>query len=288
MNVVPAGRALGPLVSLLLGLGSVTGGCSADGQEGASASPERSAVSPTSTPSPAYDPLPWRAVDGPLGRCGPLPQRVADQRYQLVSLRGPAGAVLPAVTAGHGRTVAILVHQTDGNGLCGWLSFAQHLAGVPGVRALALDLCTYGEARCEGGYVERQTDQVRLAVDHALETLHAERVVLVGASMGGSLAVLTAARDHRVDAVVDLSGPDEWAAPAVHVAARGLEAPTLFAVARDEGEDEVAAMRKAAASAPRGSELALEEAGHGYELLEEPDGRPTGLSGRVLAWVRGR
>jgi dienelactone hydrolase len=244
--------------------------------------------SPTATSTPAYDPLPWTVMDGPLDRCGPVPQRVVDQRFRPVVLRGPAGARLPAVSAGHGPTVAVLLHQTDGNGLCGWLGFAQQLARQRGVTALALDLCAYGAARCEGGYVARQTDQVRLAVDHALDDLGARRVVLVGASMGGSLAVLTGAVDDRVDAVVDLSGPDEWSAPAVHRAARGLSVPALFAVARDEGEEEVAAMRRAAAAAPEGSELVLEESGHGYELLEEADGRPTRLARQVQAWVVGR
>ncbi|MBW8752403.1 MAG: alpha/beta fold hydrolase, partial [Propionibacteriales bacterium] len=114
------------------------------------------------------------------------------------------------MTIGAGRTVVVLVHQTDGGGFCGWLSFAARIAAVPGQVAVAVDLCGYGQAVCPQGStaVGRQVEQVRLAIDEAVRRFHPRRVVLVGASMGGSLAVLTAARDHRLDAVVDLSGPD--------------------------------------------------------------------------------
>lgn len=76
---------------------------------------------------------------------------------------------------------------TDGNGLCGWLPYAPLLTHGTGAAALLVDLCGYGASRFRAGYgFSRQTDQVSLAVDHAVRRMHADRVVLVGASMGGS------------------------------------------------------------------------------------------------------
>jgi dienelactone hydrolase len=198
--------------------------------------------------------------------------------------------VLPAVTIGRGRTVVVLLHQTDGNGFCGWLSFAAQIAAVPGQAALAFDLCGYGEARCPAGNtdLDHQLAQVSAAIDEAVRRFHPRRLVLVGASMGGSLAVLTAARDHRPDAVVDLSGPDEWRGAVVHERAAGVRAPLLVAMSDGDGADEVAAAEATAEAAGPDSQFVGAEAGHGYVLLEDADGRPTPLSEQVLAWIAGR
>ena len=240
------------------------------------------------TTPPAYDAGPWQPLPG-LGRCGPQPPRLAHQRFAQTAVRGP-GLVLPAVTAGHGRTVAVLVHQTNGNGFCGWLTFAQRVAQVPGQTALAFDLCGYGQSDCASGSttIGRQVAQVRAAVDHAQRRLHARRIVLVGASMGGSLVVLAGARDPRVDAVVDLSGPDEWGGAAVHVHGAELRVPLLVAMSRGEHAEEVTAARSLADAAPPGSAFLVPDTGHGYELLETADGRPTALADEVLARIAGR
>ena len=195
---------------------------------------------------------------------------------------------MPAVTTGRGRTVAVLIHQTDGGGLCGWLDFAARIAEVPGQRALAFDLCGFGDAQCPGGNfaAQRQVDQVRMAIDEAVRS-GARRVVLVGASMGGSLAVLTAAADPRVDAVVDLSGPDAWRGASVHRRAAEVTVPMLVAMADDEAPQEVAAARAAARVAVDGSFVDV-TAGHGYDLLADADGRPTAMADRVLTAVAGR
>jgi dienelactone hydrolase len=247
-------------------------------------------ASPVASSSPANAPssTPWAALPG-LGRCGPQPPQLAEVRYRRTTLRSP-GRSLPAVVTGHGRTVVVLVHQTDGGGLCGWLSFAARIAAVPGQTALAFDLCGYGDADCAPGNtaVPRQVEQVRLAIDAAQRRLHARRIVLVGASMGGSLAVLTAARDHRVDAAVDLSGPDEWQDAHVSRHAADVQVPLLVAMATDEGADAVAAARATADAGAPGSAFVGAEAGHGYALLEDTAGAPTPIAERVLELIAAR
>ena len=264
---------------------AVAAGCSAD--SGGDVAGTRQTTSPSGSDSkPPTDPEPPQVLPG-LGRCGPQPSRLADQQFDRLQIRGP-GAVMPAITAGSGPTVAVLLHQTDGYGFCGWLEFAQRVASVSGHTALAFDLCGYGETHCRGASAfEPQVKQVRLAIDHAVEELGAARVVLVGASMGGSLAVLTAAYDDRVDAAVDLSGPDEWRGGLVRKHAARLEVPVLVAMADDEGADKVRVARSTAGAAPDGSEFVGAAEGHGYQLLQDPGGGPSDLAEKVLAWIGG-
>jgi len=261
---------------------AVLAGCG--GTTTAPASPKAS--TPSASVATATS-APWVALSRKLGRCGPQPPRLSTVHYRSSVLRD-RGRVLPAVTTGWGRTVVVLVHQTDGGGLCGWLDFAARIAAVRGQRALAFDLCGYGDSDCPEGNTtpRRQVEQVRMAID-AAERQGARRVVLVGASMGGSLAVLTAAVDRRVDAVVDLSGPDEWRGAIVHRRAAGVRVPLLVAMATDEGPESVAAGRATAQAAGRGTFVGADR-GHGYELLADASGTPAPIADRVLAWIAAR
>ena len=90
-------------------------------------------------------------LDGPLGRCGPQPAEMAEAGLDYRVLRNAEAGRFPAVMAGSGDTVAVLLHQTDGNGLCGWLEHVPALIADPGVSVLAIDLCTYGAAECRPG-----------------------------------------------------------------------------------------------------------------------------------------
>jgi dienelactone hydrolase len=105
--------------------------------------------------------------------------------------------------------------------------------------------------------------------------------------MGGSLAVLSAAVDRRVDAAVDLSGPDKWRGALVHEQASGARVPLLVAMADSDGGTEVTAAQETAKAAGGESRFVGAESGHGYALLEEADGRPTVFSDQVLGWIAG-
>jgi alpha-beta hydrolase superfamily lysophospholipase len=229
-------------------------------------------------------------MDGALSRCGPVPESVADTPFHYEVLRDPAVGAIPSVSVGRGRTVVVLLHQTDGNGLCGWLPFARDLATVPGITALAIDLCNYGEASCRkvdaGGYTDAdQTDPVELAVRHARAQLHARRVVVVGASMGGSVAAMSAATLTGIDAAVDLSGPVTWPGMEVVDRGRAIDVPFLASTATTEGEAEVRGMRELVSNSPDGSTFLPAESGHGYALLNDADSDPLPMNEQVRDWI---
>lgn len=273
--------------AVLLLVALLTAGCSGDGAgAGRLADPAPTTAPASSAPAVA----PWGVVSGRLDRCGPQPARVVRQHFHYTTLRAPGPSRLPAASLGRGRTVAVLLHQTSGAGMCGWLGFAERIARDPRLTALMVDLCGYGRSRCRGGFgfdVGHQRAEVSLAIDYAQRRLHARRIVLVGASMGGSLAVITAARDHRVDALVDLSGPLEWRGTALADEVAELDAPALYAMADTEGPGAVAAGRTLARRSPAGSDFVAADSGHGYELLEDVDGHALPLAPRVLDWITG-
>jgi pimeloyl-ACP methyl ester carboxylesterase len=106
---------------------------------------------------------------------------------KALRFKGLDGAVV-----GKGRVGIVLVHQ-DSETMCEWKPFVPFWV-KRGYRVLALNL---------GG--RRDDSNVRLGVQ-ALRALEARKVVLIGASRGGT-AVLVAAGEIPVDGVVSLSGP---------------------------------------------------------------------------------
>lgn len=274
----------GSVGAIVLAVLLATTGCGNSSDE-----PSPAAQSPTPS-APTSAPPQFQLLDGPLKRCGPKPVAAAEVGFRSRTLRDQAVGAIPAVTAGTGRTVVVLLHQTDGGGLCGWLEFATTLADDPALAILAIDLCRYGEARCpavgDGTFRDAdQVDPVELAVRYARDDMGARRVVVMGASMGGSVALMAAATVPGIDSAIDLSGPVDWAGMGAIRKGKELPVPVLFAMADQEGADEVSGARRIVGKAPAGSEFLPADAGHGYELLNEMDGSLTPIAERVLRWL---
>jgi pimeloyl-ACP methyl ester carboxylesterase len=145
-----------------------------------------------------------------------------------------------------------------------------------GFRVLLFDLRCYGLSGCPSGREDDVVDDVAAAVEE-LRGRGATSIELVGASYGGSVALVATARLADVSALADLSG-DELTEPiggqgrpttAVQAAAEA-RAPALLAVARNDGyialEDERALYRRLGSSRKRLVVLPA-EAGHGWDLL---------------------
>ena len=132
---------------------------------------------------------------------------------------------------GEGEVTAILVHQLDENS-CGWFPFAANLADE-GVRVMLLSLCGYGETECTGGSLTGTgADAVLAAADWARED-GAERVVVAGASIGGTTAMVAATHDADtglLDGVANLSSPVVADGSDIRRGAASITIPAFLAV----------------------------------------------------------
>lgn len=216
-------------------------------------------------------------------RCG-VPRRKATP-IRLTS----GGDTIFGAVVGRGPHVAVLLHQTDQDGLCGfwrWMAPAQET----GIRLIAIDLCGYGRSQCDGTRLAQDpVAQVRPAVDWARRK-GAKTVTLVGASMGGTIAAGVAAAV-RADRLVDLSGPVSWEGVAsTPKALSSLKIPTIVAASTGDPSADPKALKAAVERSPakKKAYLAGPDGLHGVTLLTQlPDERKmTSIGRQVAAFIR--
>jgi esterase/lipase len=263
-----AAACLGLLVATL------AGGCG-----GGSHSPSAKSPTPSATPRAAA------SLPAPSERCGPPEAPARTLRFETGD-----GVTLDGAIVGSGPVGAVLIHEYPGP-MCGWWPYAAYLARH-GVRALLFDLRCFGSSGCDTGRGHATADVA--AAMQALREDGARSVALVGASMGGAIAVVAAARLHPA-ALVDLSGERDTATltPGIRAnagaAARDVTAPALFAVARNDRYVPVSDMRAVFASAAsRTKRLVVLPAiaGHGWGMLLGLRTEWSPLARQVAAFIR--
>jgi len=181
---------------------------------------------------------------------------------------------------GTGRRGLVLGHQL-GSDLCEWLPQARAFARR-GYRALVFDFAGFGDS--QHGPADTRVDTDVVAAAEQLRRHGADRIVLIGSSMGGT-AVLSAATRIRppVAGVVSLSGPSGFGGVDAQGAMARLRVPVLFVVAADDQHfTEQARVMYRAARVHDKRLLVIPGGGHGTGLLEFGDDAP-----RVRAAVRG-
>lgn len=237
--------------------------------------------------TPSARPTPSTFVAGPLKPCF-IPRTEAVVKPASLSGKGMrlrAATFAPPDDA-EPEAVMVLLHQTDGGGLCGWGEFAS-AAALEGVASLAFDMCGYGSASCDVADPDDPTPQVKAALAAVAKRWPNVRVVLVGASMGGSQTVRAAAAGVDVDGWVDLSGPSTWAGVDLASLADKVDIPGLVAISEEtDGADETAAA-EALASAT-GAEFVPADSGHGYEMIVDETLLVLPVGERVLAFAKAR
>ena len=220
-----------------------------------------------------------------LERCGSaIPAGTEPRPLTLV---GAGGARLTAAAFGpeQADTALVLLHQTGPGGLCGWGRFASRAAEA-GLAAVAIDMCGYGGSECPPGLESDPRSQVELAVAHLRAEVGAGRVVLVGASMGGSNTVIAVSDGAPVDAWVDVSGVSTWNGVRLQSRAGAVRtaAPGLIVHARSDGPLEYAAARRLARTS--GTRFLDGGSGHGYELMTDYRGRLLPAGRAVIRFAR--
>jgi dienelactone hydrolase len=245
---------------------AVAGACA--GESATSAPPSTPVADPTSSAATGTSTSPTTQTPkpAPKGTVG----RLCDtyDRAPLVHLHAADGARLVAGRYGHGTTAVILAHQVDDT-LCDWAPFARRLARS-GYTALALGFRGFPPAPIPKQHRDGfDLDVVGAA--HLLRRTGARRIVLVGASMGGT-AVLDAAATIRppVAAVVNMSGPSEYPPVNAIRAVPRLRMPLLFLAARYDPYA-ADARRMYRAASPGTARIHIFPGGdHGVELLVYP------------------
>ena len=185
-----------------------------------------------------------------------------------VRFRTSDGVRLGGAVVGRGATGVVFAHQVAGD-RCQWLPFAQELARL-GYRSLVFDMRGYG-ASTGVANVDPHLDVAAAAAE--LRRRGARRIVLVGASMGGT-GVVGAAPSIKpaIAGVVELSAPTGFGGVNALAAVRKLRSPALFVAGRDDGD--FAGASRALYRAARSTEKTLVIAPtswHGVDLVSLPN-----------------
>jgi dienelactone hydrolase len=199
--------------------------------------------------------------------------RYTCSRTGEVRFKAGDGTKLAGLTFGRGRTAVVFAHELGG-GACQWLPYARTLA-TKGYRTLAFDFRGYGSSQRRTGSAKWRLPMDVNAAAKQARKLGARRVILVGASMGGT-AVLTAAVNAQppVDAVVSLSGPKEFGRMKAEAAVARLTVPVLYMVGALDQDFVGDARTLYDATASQDKKLEVRDTGeHGVRLLTEPAAR---------------
>jgi pimeloyl-ACP methyl ester carboxylesterase len=192
--------------------------------------------------------------------------RAAD-RATNVSFQAAGGARLKGAVLGRGSTGVVLAHTTSAD-RCQWLPFARELA-KQGYRALIFDMRGYGAST---GVTNSDPHLDVIAAAAELRRRGAKKIVLAGASMGGT-GVVAAAPVIRpaISGVVELSAPTAFSGANALAAVKKLKRPALFVAGRDDGDFPAAtrALYKAAATKDKKLHIAP-SSWHGVDLVFLP------------------
>ncbi len=171
------------------------------------------------------------------------------------------------------------------SGMCGWGRWAV-AAAEAGVTSILVNPCGYGDSTCTGEEDADPLNEVAPAVALARGDLGAERVVLLGTSMGGSLTVMAAAAGADVDTWVDVSGPSAWEGVELSSLAASLPDDGMVVMAPSDGKALYDAAEALAAAA--GVPFVPGRSGHGWELLVDPvTGAVTRIGRRLITVATG-
>jgi pimeloyl-ACP methyl ester carboxylesterase len=182
---------------------------------------------------PAGPTIPSTLPSGSHKRC-----LTSEELRDEVWFDAPDGAHLSGVVLGQGRTGVLLAHQRWFN-LCSWMPFARTLA-QQGFRVLAFDFRGFGISPPMSGRAGRSLDLDVAGGVGYLRRQGVDRVVLVGASMGATSALMVASQDQpagqaSVAGVVSISGPSLFYEMDAAQAVRQLRVPLLLIASSEEG-----------------------------------------------------
>jgi pimeloyl-ACP methyl ester carboxylesterase len=233
------------------------------------------------------------ATCGAGAHASPRAQVCSGLRATVVHFRAADDVRLYGALVGKGRVGIALAHEYNAD-LCNWAPYARYLA-ARGFRVLLFDMRCFGKSAC------RKSSHVDADVSGAAAELRrrgASRIVVAGASLGGSATLVAAASLARPPAaVVSLSAPGTGTlvgslghafALDPDAAVRRLKAPTLFLAASSDEPFQNDARSLYAISSSRAKRLEIVAGpAHGTGMLD-PVLNPAAKHARALivAFIR--
>lgn len=219
--------------------------------------------------------------------CGALPAGLKASTYFLKT--GDGVRIYAAATGGGSRAV-VLVHESGGAGLCGWLPTMQWLS-ANGLRAVAIDLRGYAPSGLPALAISHDYAQdIQAAVD-AAHVLGAKNVFVMGASMGGAATVAEAPKLNDLAGVISLSGELELPTSQLDAigAAPKITVPFLFVGSEDDGYVLGSqARRLTRAIGSKDKQVHIFSGGyHGWDLLDVAPYRAR-VKSLLLRWITQR
>lgn len=202
---------------------------------------------------------------GGSGSAGPAGNDVA---IDVPATPGSSQMVrLAGVERGTGTVGVVLAHML-GSSQLSWSPFAAKLV-AEGFHVLTFDFRGHGASAGD-----RNPSLATLDLAGAvgkIRALGATRVLVVGASMGGTAAIVIASTE-QLAGVVTLSAPVKIDDLDAGPAARNLAEPALFVVAEKDDKPYVDAARAlyAAARQPKRLEVITGSGDHGTNLISDP------------------
>jgi pimeloyl-ACP methyl ester carboxylesterase len=179
-----------------------------------------------------------------------------EEAAEAVTLTTGDGTELNAVLVGDGDVGVVLGHQFRSD-YCSWVPFAKQLA-ERNMRALAIN------------FVSTSIDDDMVAGATDLQRRGAKRIILVGASMGGTAALVAAAKID-VAGVAALSAPQQFSGLDALPSVRRLETRALLLAGRQDVSFARDARRLYRAMKSRNKALVVTTGSeHGTDLLQDP------------------
>lgn len=208
------------------------------------------------------------AVVGTAGRASaeatrhPCVPKTAEIRFKAAD-----GTRLAGYRLGRGRTAVVLAHQSRGDA-CQWASYARRLAGR-GYLVIAFDFRSYGDSQQRGGRAAGRLSADVTAAARAARARGATKVFAIGASMGGTAAIVAGAHTRpRLTGVISLSGPASFGAVSAIDVTPKLTIPVLYLAAQLDQDFALDAQRLYDATASRDKAVQVLPGGrHGVELV---------------------
>jgi pimeloyl-ACP methyl ester carboxylesterase len=242
---------------------------------------------------PAGDALekrkPKPALPSVAKRCGAAGAGATSFRF-----RSSDGVNLVGGTLGTGEVGVVFANALSGN-LCQWLPLARRFV-AEGYRALVFDFRDTGLSDFARGDAQGRADLDLLAAIAKLRSLGAQKVAVVGGSLGAMAAIIAGAADPTLEAVVAVSGSTssaaagtKWAKLVPEEAAPNLRVPLLVIVGRDDVGAYAGSTQLYDAAAVADKQLVVVPSSlHAQELFHASAPTAPELTTLVLGFVRER